>query len=82
MKKLLVALFISTVLLTGCSSSVSQEDYDAKVKELESVQKELTDLKKEKAQEGIDQAGAKAWFPNLSEIMPIALLWIMTYMFR
>lgn len=61
MKKLLVALFISTILLSGCSSSVSQEDYDAKVKELESVQKELADLKEEKAQKGIDQAAAKAW---------------------
>ncbi|MFQ7080690.1 MAG: hypothetical protein ACLTUZ_15130 [Sellimonas intestinalis] len=49
MKKLLVALFISTILLSGCSSSVSQEDYDAKVKELESVQKELADLKKGKS---------------------------------
>ena len=47
-------MLISITLLTGCSSSVSQEEYDK-------VKKELTELKKEKASTGIDQAGAKAW---------------------
>lgn len=61
MKKIFIALFISATLLTGCSSSVSKEEYDAKVKELDSVQAELAELKKEKAEEGINQAGAKAW---------------------
>ena len=61
MKRILIALFISATMLTGCASSVSQENYDTKVSELEKVQKELTELKKEKAQEDMSQAGAKAW---------------------
>lgn len=54
MKKLIITMLISATLLSGCSSSVSQEEYDK-------VKKELTELKKEKSNMEMEQAGAKAW---------------------
>lgn len=79
MKRILIALFISATMLTGCASSVSQENYDTKVSELEKVQKELTELKKEKAQEDMSQAGAKAWVLESLEKKQNILYQIMIY---
>lgn len=64
-----------SIILTGCNSSISQEDYDAKVSELkimqekysekstelETIQKELTKLKTKNAKNEMEKAGAKAW---------------------
>ena len=44
-KRIIVLSILIATLLSGCGSSISQEDYDSKVAELEKVQKELTELK-------------------------------------
>lgn len=61
MKKIITIMIIAATLLTGCSSSVSKDDYDSKVEELEKVQSELTDLKRKTAEDDMSKAGAKAW---------------------
>nr|WP_302143569.1 hypothetical protein [uncultured Schaedlerella sp.] len=60
-KRIIVLSILIATLLSGCGSSISQEDYDSKVAELEKVQKELTELKTQNAEKGMSEAGAKAW---------------------
>lgn len=75
MKKFISITVLLATLLTGCSSSISKDEYDSKVAELEKVQKELTDLKKENAEEGIKQAGAKAWvYESFGENVPYVVV--------
>ena len=50
-KRIIVLSILIATLLSGCGSSISQEDYDSKVAEIEKVQK---------AEKGMSEAGAKA----------------------
>lgn len=75
MKKFIIITVLLATLLTGCSSSISKEDYDSKVEELKNVQAELTELKKEKAEEGIKEAGAKAWvYESFGDNTPYSIM--------